>query len=109
MAGLGEEVRDLTDALDAAGNILTNSNPKYIDFKYFCIFAGQKQVLLVLILLGNTTAAIGKGFAIGSACLVSLALFSGYVSVVNLERIDILEPFPFAGLGKELTMFLVSL
>merc|ERR1719384_2032514 len=33
--------------------------------------------------LGNTTAAIGKGFAIASAALVSLALFSGFVTVVG--------------------------
>merc|ERR1719382_267755 len=45
MSGMHEEVRERTDALDAAG---------------------------------NTTAAIGKGFAIASAAFVSLALFSGY-------------------------------
>ena len=41
--------------------------------------------------LGNTTAAIGKGFAIGSAALTALALFSAYASAVNLKGINILQ------------------
>ena len=39
--------------------------------------------------VGNTTAAIGKGFAIGSAALTSLALFFSYAQAVNLEQIGI--------------------
>jgi len=67
MAGMREEVREKTDALDAAG---------------------------------NTTAAIGKGFAIGSAALVSLALFGAFVTIVGLEAggVNLLQPFEFAGL-----------
>ena len=65
MSGMGKPIRDITDALDAAG---------------------------------NTTAAIGKGFAIGSAALVSLALFGAFVTVVDLQAVDILQPFQFAGL-----------
>ncbi|GAX84433.1 hypothetical protein CEUSTIGMA_g11853.t1 [Chlamydomonas eustigma] len=67
MAGMGEDVRDRTDALDAAG---------------------------------NTTAAIGKGFAIGSAALVSLALFGAFItrSKIDLEHSSILDPKVFAGL-----------
>jgi len=65
MAGMREEVRVKTDALDAAG---------------------------------NTTAAIGKGFAIGSAALVSLALFGAFVTTVGETEVDILQPFQFAGL-----------
>ncbi len=41
--------------------------------------------------LGNTTAAIGKGFAIGSAALTALALFSAYSSAVGLTSINILD------------------
>jgi Na+/H+-translocating membrane pyrophosphatase len=41
---------------------------------------------------GNTTAAIGKGFAIGSACLVSLALFGAFVTRTKMYEVNILEP-----------------
>ncbi len=48
--------------------------------------------------VGNTTAAIGKGFAIGSAALTALALFSAFRSQVGLTTIDISDPVVMAGL-----------
>jgi len=48
---------------------------------------------------GNTTAAIGKGFAIGSACLVALALFGAFATRCELEIVNVLEPLQFAGLA----------
>jgi K(+)-stimulated pyrophosphate-energized sodium pump len=48
--------------------------------------------------LGNTTAASGKGFAIGSAVLTSLALMAAYAEVVGLEAIDLLKTSTLAGL-----------
>merc|ERR1712216_499885 len=65
MTGLPSEIRDKTDALDAAG---------------------------------NTTAAIGKGFAIGSACLVGLALFGAFITRIGDKTVNILNPIPFCGL-----------
>uniref|UniRef100_A0A9I9CIN3 H(+)-exporting diphosphatase n=1 Tax=Cucumis melo TaxID=3656 RepID=A0A9I9CIN3_CUCME len=65
MAGMSHEIRERTDALDAAG---------------------------------NTTAAIGKGFAIGSAALVSLALFGAFVSRADIETVNVMNPKVFIGL-----------
>jgi len=48
--------------------------------------------------VGNTTAAIGKGFAIGSAALTALALFAAYMQVAKVESIDVSNPTVMAGL-----------
>jgi len=47
---------------------------------------------------GNTTAAIGKGFAIGSAALVGLALFGAYCVRAKIDTVDVLDPWTFTGL-----------
>jgi inorganic pyrophosphatase len=65
MCKLPSKVRDMTDALDAAG---------------------------------NTTAAVGKGFAIGSAALVSLALFGAFKTRAKIPHVDVAESWTFAGL-----------
>ena len=71
MAGLGKSVRDITDALDAAG---------------------------------NTTAAIGKGFAIGSATLVGFALYGAFITRARkgdnntITDISITNPWIFASM-----------
>ena len=48
--------------------------------------------------VGNTTAAIGKGFAIGSAALTALALFASYAQAVGLNSIDLLTPVTLIGI-----------
>ena len=48
--------------------------------------------------VGNTTAAIGKGFAIASAALTALALFSAFMQVANVSSIDVSKPRIMAGL-----------
>ena len=48
--------------------------------------------------VGNTTAAIGKGFAIGSAALTALALFAAFMTTAQINSIDISKPMVMAGL-----------
>src|SRR5690606_29695456 len=48
--------------------------------------------------VGNTTAAIGKGFAIGSAAMTALALFAAFAQQANITGIDISKPTVMAGI-----------
>lgn len=59
---------------------------------------GVREITDGLDALGNTTAALGKGFAIGSAALTALALFASYSQAVGLNVIDILNAKVITGL-----------
>ncbi|MDP2701883.1 MAG: sodium-translocating pyrophosphatase [Candidatus Rokubacteria bacterium] len=61
--------------------------------------------------LGNTTAAIGKGFAIGSAALTALALYAAYTESVGLKTIDLLDAKVVIGLflGGIMPMMIAAL
>jgi len=59
--------------------------------------------------LGNTTAAIGKGFAIGSALLTALAILSAYAQQAGIEVLNILDPYILTGVFIGATVpFVVS-
>jgi K(+)-stimulated pyrophosphate-energized sodium pump len=59
--------------------------------------------------LGNTTAAMGKGFAIGSALLTALALFSAYAQEAGLNGLNVIDPFIMVGMFIGGTLpFLIS-
>jgi K(+)-stimulated pyrophosphate-energized sodium pump len=57
-----------------------------------------RQITDSLDALGNTTAAIGKGFAIGSAALTALSLFVAYGQAAKVERIDVTDALTIIGI-----------
>jgi K(+)-stimulated pyrophosphate-energized sodium pump len=70
---------------------------------------GVRKITDKLDSLGNSTAALGKGFAIGSAALAALALFSAYCQKAGLSSLNLLDPVVIVGLFIGGTMpFLIS-